>query len=346
MRYMSKATHAPITTNISKADSHTYMKAIRFDALLKTTIWGGEEVTELKHLSQAPLQVGESWEISGLPGDETLVSDGEFKGQTLSQLIATHGASLVGKHNYEQYGTNFPLLVKFMSTAKDLSIQVHPDDAMAQRMGHPFGKSEMQYILHAQPESRFYAGFNADFSADGYSQSVQDGSLMAHLKCHATHAGDCFLIPAGHIHCIGSGNFLIEIQQSSNDTFRAYDFDRRDAQGQRRELHIAQAREALDFHAYPTHRVHYDHKPDTASLLVDIPEFVVRLYEIEHTLNVDYATTDSFIIYIAYEGDALLHYDEGDVHLSAGQTILFPASTTFVRIEPGAHGFKALETYC
>ena len=196
MRYLSKATHAPTTTNISKADSHTYMKAIRFDALLKTTIWGGEEVTELKHLSQAPLQVGESWEISGLPGDETLVSDGEFKGQTLSQLIATHGASLVGKHNYEQYGTNFPLLVKFMSTAKDLSIQVHPDDAMAQRMGHPFGKSEMQYILHAQPESRFYAGFNADFSADGYSQSVQDGSLMAHLKCHATHAGDCFLIPA------------------------------------------------------------------------------------------------------------------------------------------------------
>ena len=169
---------------------------------------------------------------------------------------------------------------------------------------------------------------------------------MAHLKCHATHAGDCFLIPAGHIHCIGSGNFLIEIQQSSNDTFRAYDFDRRDAQGQRRELHIAQAREALDFHAYPTHRVHYDHKPDTASLLVDIPEFVVRLYEIEHTLNVDYASTDSFIIYIAYEGDALLHYDEGDVHLSAGHTILFPASTTFVRIEPGAHGFKALETYC
>ena len=323
------------------------MKALRFDALLKPTIWGGEEVTDLKGLSDAPRQVGESWEISGLEGDETPVSSGPYKGMTLKQLIGRFGADLVGRHNFERYGTAFPLLVKFMSTAKDLSIQVHPDDAMAQRMGHPFGKSEMQYIVHAKPGSRLFAGFNADFSADGYSQSLSDGTLMDHLMCHTTHAGDCFFIPAGHIHCIGAGNFLIEIQQSSNDTFRAYDFDRVDAQGRKRELHVAQAREALDFRGYPTHRQEYLHSETGISDLLRCPEFAVRLIETtEHTLTMDYAKTDSFVIYIAYEGEATLRYDEGKITLKAGESVLFSATTTHVEIVPAEGGFKALETYC
>ena len=322
------------------------MKALRFNALLKPTIWGGNEVTELKKLHNAPQQVGESWEISGVPGDETTVSCGELKGQTLEQLIRRYGADLVGKHNYSRYGTIFPLLIKFMSTAKDLSIQVHPNDAMAQRMGHPFGKTEMQYIVHAQPKARFFAGFNADFSADGYSKSVEDGTLMSHLKCHETHQGDCFLIPAGHIHCIGAGNFLIEIQQSSNDTFRAYDFDRRDAQGNKRTLHIAQAREALDFKAYPTLRIHYNTAVNQLTPLVHCKEFDVNLLELTQPLHTDLSAIDSFVIFIAYQGSALLHYNEGDITLQAGETILFPATTTFIDIKPQTKQFKALETYC
>lgn len=328
------------------SSSTSLMKALRFNALLKPTIWGGDEVTKLKQIHNAPQQVGESWEISGVPGDETVVSNGEHKGQTLEELIRIYGADLVGKHNFARYGTMFPLLIKFMSTAKDLSIQVHPDDAMAQRMGHPFGKTEMQYIVHAQPKSRFFAGFNADFSADGYSQSVEDGTLMSHLKCHYTHAGDCFLIPAGHIHCIGAGNFLIEIQQSSNDTFRAYDFDRRDAQGNKRKLHIAQAREALDFKAYPTHRVHYHHAQDTITPLVHCKEFTVNLYDLTSSFRIDHYQLDSFVIYVAYEGKALFHTDEETILLQAGETILFPATTAFVNIEPQSTCFKALETFC
>lgn len=322
------------------------MKALQFNALLKTTIWGGEEVTALKKLENAPEQVGESWEISGVPGNETVVADGEFKGETLEKLIERFGAELVGKRNIERYGTTFPLLIKFISAAQDLSIQVHPDDAMAQRMGHPYGKTEMWYIVHTQPGASLCSGFNADFSADGYTESLADGTLMNHLSRHETQPGDCFFIPAGRIHSIGAGNFLVEIQQSSNDTFRVYDFDRTDAEGHKRELHVAQAREALDYKAYPEYRTQYEPHPNDCTPLVDCPQFTTRLYELTAPLKADYTDIDSFVILIAFEGAATLRYAEGELTLRAGESVLFPATTEGVEIVPEAGGFKALETFC
>lgn len=322
------------------------MKALQFNALLKTTIWGGEEVTALKKLENAPEQVGESWEISGVPGNETLVADGEFKGETLEKLIERFGAELVGKRNIERYGTTFPLLIKFISAAQDLSIQVHPDDAMAQRMGHPYGKTEMWYIVHTQPGASLCSGFNADFSADGYTESLADGTLMNHLSRHETRPGDCFFIPAGRIHSIGAGNFLVEIQQSSNDTFRVYDFDRTDAEGHKRELHVAQAREALDYKAYPEYRTQYEPRPNDCTPLVECPQFTTRLYELTAPLKADYTDIDSFVILIAFEGAATLRYAEGELTLRAGESVLFPATTEGVEIVPAAGGFKALETFC
>lgn len=322
------------------------MKALQFNALLKTTIWGGEEVTALKKLENAPEQVGESWEISGVPGNETVVADGEFKGETLEKLIGRFGAELVGKRNLERYGTTFPLLIKFISAAQDLSIQVHPDDAMAQRMGHPYGKTEMWYIVHTQPGASLCSGFNADFSADGYTESLADGTLMNHLSRHETRPGDCFFIPAGRIHSIGAGNFLVEIQQSSNDTFRVYDFDRTDAEGHKRELHVAQAREALDYKAYPEYRTQYEPRPNDCTPLVDCPQFTTRLYELTAPLKADYTDIDSFVILIAFEGAATLRYAEGELTLRAGESVLFPATTEGVEIVPAAGGFKALETFC
>lgn len=322
------------------------MKALQFNALLKTTIWGGEEVTALKKLENAPEQVGESWEISGVPGNETVVADGEFKGETLEKLIERFGAELVGKRNIERYGTTFPLLIKFISAAQDLSIQVHPDDAMAQRMGHPYGKTEMWYIVHTQPGASLCSGFNADFSADGYTKSLADGTLMNHLSRHETRPGDCFFIPAGRIHSIGAGNFLVEIQQSSNDTFRVYDFDRTDAEGHKRELHVAQAREALDYKAYPEYRTQYEPHPNDCTPLVDCPQFTTRLYKLTAPLKADYTDIDSFVILIAFEGAATLRYAEGELTLRAGESVLFPATTEGVEIVPEAGGFKALETFC
>lgn len=322
------------------------MKALQFECLLKTTIWGGEEVTQLKQLDNAPKQVGESWEISGVPGNETPVCCGEYKGRTLQQLIEEFGASLVGQRNLERYGTTFPLLIKFISAAQDLSIQVHPDDAMANRMGHPYGKTEMWYIVRTQPGASLCSGFNADFSADGYTQSLEDGTLMQHLSRHETKPGDVFFIPAGRIHSIGAGNFLVEIQQSSNDTFRVYDFDRTDAQGNKRELHVAQAREALDYKAYPEYRTNYTLQPNACTPLVECPQFTTRLYDLTETTKADYSNIDSFVIVIAFEGEATLRYDEGELTLKAGQSVLFPATTKGVEFVPGKDGFKALETFC
>lgn len=322
------------------------MEALKFNALLKTTLWGGEEVTQLKQLADAPKKVGESWEISGVPGNETPVSEGKLKGLTLETLIERYGADFVGKHNLERYGHTFPLLIKFISAAQDLSIQVHPDDAMAQRMGHPYGKTEMWYIVRTQPNASLCSGFNADFSADGYTQSLADGTLMSHLSRHETHPGDCFFIPAGRIHSIGAGNFLVEIQQSSNDTFRVYDFDRTDAQGNKRELHVAQAREALDYKAYPEYRTPYARQTDKRVALVECPQFTTNHYELTRPLETDYSQTDSFVIIIAYEGSATLHYDEGEVSLKAGESVLFPASNAHIRFVPDGNDFKALETYC
>ncbi len=321
------------------------MKALKFTPLLKTTIWGGEEVTRLKGLKSAPAQVGESWEISGVPGNETPVCEGAGTGTTLAKLIAAHGADLVGKKNLERYGATFPLLVKFISARDDLSIQVHPDDAMAQRMGHPYGKTEMWYIVHSEPGATLYSGFNADFSADGYTRSLTDGTLTAHLARHTTHAGDCFFIPAGRIHSIGAGNFLVEIQQSSNDTFRVYDFDRTDAAGHRRELHVEQAREALCYKASADYRTHYAPKPNAPVPLVACPQFTTRLWQLTEAVEEDYAEIDSFVIVVAFRGSATLHYDEGEVTLRAGESVLLPATNKKIRFVP-EEGFEALETFC
>ncbi len=322
------------------------MKALKFSPLLKPTLWGGEEVTRLKGLNDAPACVGESWEISGVPGNETPVSEGEEKGRTLEELIAAHGAALVGKNSLARYGTTFPLLIKFISARADLSIQVHPDDAMANRMGHPFGKTEMWYIVNADEGASLCSGFNADFSAEGYTQSLADGSLMSHLSRHSTHPGDCFFIPAGRIHSIGAGNFLVEIQQSSNDTFRVYDFDRTDAAGHKRELHVEQAREALCYKASADYRTHYTPCPNAAVTLVSCPQFTTRLWQITEPTAADYSAIDSFVAVIAYRGSATLFYDEGEVCLKAGESVLFPASNKAIRFVPNDEGFEALETFC
>lgn len=323
------------------------MYPLKFKALLKTTIWGGKEVTKLKNLTDAPNQVGESWEISGVPGNETPVCGGQDEGCTLEQLIGKYGAELVGQKNIERYGSTFPLLIKFISAAQDLSIQVHPDDAMAQRMGHPYGKTEMWYIIGTQPGASLCSGFNADFSADGYTQSLADGTLMKHLAQHGTHPGDCFFIPAGRIHSIGAGNFLVEIQQSSNDTFRVYDFDRTDANGNKRELHVEQAREALDYKASADYRTRYEAKDDCCTILVDCPQFTTRRYALTRPFTCDCSDIDSFVIFIAYQGAALLRDEAGNkVTLEAGETVLFPASNNKVTIEPQTPRFACLDTFC
>ena len=321
------------------------MKALRFKPLIKPTIWGGEHILELKGITEGPKQIGESWEISAVPGAETPVAEGLLKGKILPELIEQFKEELLGKRNFTHYGTNFPLLVKFIDSAGDLSIQVHPDETIARRMGHPFGKTEMWYLVNPVPGASLYAGFRTNFSARSYVQSLKDGTLTNHLARHESHPGDCFFIPAGCIHSISAGNFLIEIQQSSDDTFRVYDFDRTDAQGNKRELHVEQAREALNYLADPYSRVNYTAADDTAVDLVDCAKFTSRLYRLTADFEADYSLIDSFVIFVAYKGEAELTYDEGIERLREGETILFPATTQHIRIHPLTPRFEMLETY-
>ena len=323
------------------------MKPFFFTPLLKQVIWGGEEVTALKG-SQPPLEhVGESWEISGVAGDETPVCCGDDKGMTLKELIEKYGADLIGRENMRRYGTTFPLLIKFISAAQDLSIQVHPDDAMAQRMGHPYGKTEMWFIVNAKDDASLVAGFRHPSSADEYLRSLEDGTLMSHLQRHKTSAGQCYFIPAGRIHSIGAGNFLVEIQQSSTDTFRVYDFDRRDANGNPRELHVEQAKEALDYTDCNAGPAEYTPCRNEAVELVRCPQFTTRLYELDAPLHADYSAIDSFVILLAFEGEAECQTAEGDVFtLKAGQSVLLPAATKGISITPKSKKFHSLETFC
>ncbi|MBR1889989.1 MAG: class I mannose-6-phosphate isomerase [Alloprevotella sp.] len=320
------------------------MKPFFFQPIYKTTLWGGQEIIRLKNIENAPENIGESWEISGVPGNETPVVGGADSGQTLSTLIEKYGADFVGRKNLERYGTTFPLLIKFISAAQDLSIQVHPDDEMAQRMGHPYGKTEMWYILSGGADSSLYAGFQEHISPDDYERRLNEGTFLNTLQKHQTGAGDCFFIPAGRIHSIGANNFLVEIQQSSNDTFRVYDFDRTDAQGNKRQLHVEQAKEALDFGDLDAHKQNYIPKANERVVLVESSAFTTSSYQLNQTFTTDYKNIDSFVILIAHKGSARCVDNEGNSFLlNAGESVLLPATTESLTFEPKGE-FACIET--
>ena len=323
------------------------MKPFKFSEILKTTIWGGKDIVAMKGLDDNRPDIGESWEISGVAGAETQVADGDDVGATLAELIGKYREDFLGKENYQRYGTTFPLLIKFISTSRPLSVQVHPNDEMAHRMGHPYGKTEMWYVVDAAPGAELYLGFNHDFTKEGLVSSLQNGTLADHLALHHTAPGDCFFIPAGRIHNIGAGNLVIEIQQNSNDTFRVYDFDRVDASGHKRPLHVAQACEALNYKEACDSRRNYEAASNQPVVLVDCPEFTTRLLQIAKEVTIDYEELDSFVVYVAYEGAAVLEDSEGhQIELVKGQTVLFPAQNKLVKIFPKADSrFACLETY-
>lgn len=318
---------------------------LKFKPVLKAPLWAGQGIVELKHL-QGYATVGESWEISGVPGDETTVSEGPHEGRTLRQLTEEFEAALVGKENFRRYGTEFPLLIKFISADGDLSIQVHPDDAMAWRHGKPFGKTEMWYIIGTEPGATLYSGFAHDLTPEEYDTIMEEGTLCDHMVQHETHVGDCFFIPAGQIHSIGSGNLLIEVQQSSDLTYRVFDFNRRDAQGNLRELHTALAREALNFKARDHYRTDYDDRDDALVTLEQHPEFTTSVMHLNKALVRDLAAIDSFVIYVCYEGQATLQAGDFTTTLQAGESILVPACTQEVSFTPeGNTRFSCIETY-
>lgn len=311
------------------------MRPLKFHPILKQTLWGGERIIPYKELASGLSRVGESWELSGMPGSESVVAEGPWAGSTLSELIGRFGAELLGKANYARFGQEFPLLVKFIDAREDLSIQVHPDDELARKRHGKSGKCEMWYVLEAEPGASLLTGFSHPIDPAEYERRVADNTLTDVLSRQAIASGDVFYLPAGRVHSIGKGSFIVEIQQSSDITYRIYDFDRRDAAGNPRELHTELAREAIDFESSENSRITYAPENNQEVRLVTTPYFTTSLYTLTARTRCDWSATDSFVAIILLQGSGSLTDNEGNrIDIRQGETWLLPASTQWIEITP------------
>ena len=296
-----------------------------FRPLVKPVIWGGDYIRYFKRLHhETSAQIGESWEVSGIEGDESVVDGGADDGLTLSQLIDRHGARLVGRRVLDRFGNRFPILVKYIDAARDLSVQVHPDDEMAASLGYPNGKSEMWHVMRSGGGAKIYAGFRRVVSPDEYDSAVSDKSIMDLVRTHRPRPGDTFHLPAGTIHAIGAGNFLLEVQQASDITYRVYDYDRRDASGTPRELHTDLARRAMKFTPANVGPHRLDRVPAPDTLLLDATWAHVTRHHITEPREVAFPD-DSFTILCCIEGEIAVSYPGHSFTLESGNTCLIPA---------------------
>ena len=320
------------------------MTFIKFEPLLKQTIWGGDKILHFKHLNTSIENVGESWEISGVKDSESIVSEGPWKGLSLNQLVGEMKQDLVGKENYECFGDEFPLLIKFIDARQDLSIQVHPTDEIAQRKGKPHGKTEMWYIMDSEPGAKLFSGLKKQITPEQYEQMVEDGTICDALAQYEVKEGDVFFLPAGRIHAIGSGCFLAEIQQTSDVTYRIYDYKRRDKDGNYRQLHTKEAAECINFNVENDYRTHYVERQNQGVTLVQCPYFSTAVYDLDEPMTLDYSELDSFVVLIVVKGEGKITDNEGNkVSVKAGETLLVPATTETLSV---SGTLKFLETYC
>ena len=319
------------------------MEPIKFESVLKQTLWGGDKIIPFKHIHANLEHVGESWEISGIHGSETIVANGPYKGYQLNDLVDLLKEKLVGKENYKRFGAEFPLLIKFIDARQDLSIQVHPTDEVAHRQGKERGKTEMWYIMDSAPDAKLYSGLKQQITPDEYKQMVENDTICDALAQYEVKEGDVFFLPAGRIHAIGSGCFLAEIQQTSDVTYRIYDYKRKDKDGNYRELHTRQAAESINYQVEKNYRTDYVAQQNRGVSLVKCPYFNTAVYDLNEPMTIDYSELDSFVVLIGLKGEGIIKDNEGnEASLEACETILIPATTETIKIEGN---IKFLETY-
>ena len=313
-----------------------------FEPQLKQTLWGGDRIIPFKHLDTQMEAVGESWEISGVKGNETIVANGKDKGKSLNQLVREQKGRLVGEENYQRFGDEFPLLIKFIDARQDLSIQVHPDDEIAQRHGKSHGKTEMWYAFASAPGAVLYNGLKRQLTPEVYEQMVENDTITEALARYEVSEGDVFFIPAGRIHAIGAGCFVAEIQQTSDITYRIYDYKRKDKNGNYRELHTKEAAESIDFRIYDNQHINYTLSKNEGVQVVSCPHFTTAVYDLTEPMTLDYSELDSFVILIAVKGQGKLICEDEEITFQMGDTVLLPATTQEVKVEGNV---KFLETY-
>lgn len=317
-----------------------------FEPNLHETVWGGQKLTAWKGLA-AKDHIGESWEVSCVDSSPSVIANGTWTGYTLNEVISKHPEAILGRGVSKKYDAKLPLLVKFIDARRDLSVQVHPDDEMAKRLHDKNGKSEMWYVLDAEPGAYLYSGFKEELSPEEYKRKVSDGSIVSALAKHEVKPGDVFYLPAGRVHAICSGILLAEVQQSSDVTYRIFDYNRPGLDGKPRELHTELAAEALSFQVEKDYRTDYAEDTNRAISVIDSPYFSVRVAEMTKTFHRNLIKYDSFVISMCLKGDCRIKIrSTGDeIVLREGHSCLIPAAIADYDITPVNGSTRILDAY-
>lgn len=319
---------------------------LKFHTIFKDKIWGGDKIRSVLNKDFGALpNCGESWELSGVQGNVSVVSNGYLAGNDLEELIEVYMGDLVGDQIFEKFGLEFPLLVKFIDAADDLSVQVHPNDWLAAERHQSNGKTEMWVVLQAEADSRLQIGFNQEVDEEKYLHKLEAGQLADILNFEQVRAGDAFFIPAGRVHAIGKGVLLAEIQQASDITYRIFDYNRRDLYGNLRELHTEEALEAIDYSSENKGKIPFVPNSNQSVELVKCDYFTTNLLEINRSVEKDYNEIDSFVIYLCYEGSVTINAESGSEELTKGEVILIPACIEHVEIKLNSAKASLLEVY-
>ena len=305
---------------------------LKFTPILKEKIWGGEKLMNLLNKESDKTNIGESWELSDVEENVSIVSNGSLKGKTLKDLIVKHKSDILGKKVYDVFGDNFPLLIKFIDAKKALSIQLHPNDDLAKKRHNSFGKTEMWYVMQADKYSNLIVGFKKDSTKEEYLYHLENKSLLSILNTDVIEKGDAYFIPTGRIHAIGAGVLLAEIQQTSDITYRVYDWDRQTLDGTYRDLHTKEALEAINYSADESYKTPYFKKENKSSEIISCQYFTTNILPVVGEIDINHQEKDSFVIYMCIAGKVEFQYENQNEKLQIGETLLIPASIKEIQI--------------
>ena len=319
---------------------------LKFKPIFKDKIWGGRKIKEVLGMDYGPLpNCGEVWLLSGLWDEQSTIANGDFCGDEINDLVETFMGDLVGESVFDKYGEQFPLLLKIIDANDWLSVQVHPDDALAEKRGIGNGKTEMWYVMQADEDAELVTGFNREMTRMDYVEALETNTLQDVLNHEQVEAGDVFFIPAGRVHALGPGIMVAEIQQTSDTTYRIYDWDRIDVAGMRRELHVAQSVEAIDGTMPDDYKIHVPNVMNRTVQVIDTQYFVTNLLQLQGEMEKDYSNLDSFVVLICTNGNFTLKWENGAIFVNQGECVLIPNVIKKVTVRAEQY-CKLLDVYC
>jgi len=318
---------------------------IKFHPQYKYRLWGGSKLSTILNKEGTPEKTGESWELSGVQDSLSVVSNGFLEGNTIEEICEIYMGDLLGDLVYHEFGAEFPLLIKLIDANDVLSIQVHPDNELAETRHNAYGKTEMWFVVQADKGSKLFTGFNQNLSKEKFLKHIEDNTLPTVLNEEIVEKGDCYFIPAGRVHATGAGILFAEIQQTSDITYRIFDWNRVDKDGKPRDLHTDLSLEAIDYKKHPDYKSQYDKEVNVSNKVATCPYFTSNFIPLNKIVEKDFAELDSFIIYICLEGKCKIEYDDSKIEeLSTGETVLIPASMKSFRLIPDKQA-ELLEVY-